>query len=68
MGALVAATKTSAELLGLDDRIGTLEEGKLADLVIFDGDPLTDIKFLQDTARVHVVMTGGTTVVDRTRA
>lgn len=65
MGALVAATKTSAELLGLADRIGTLEEGKLADLLVFDGDPLADIKTLQDTARVHVVMTGGTVAVDR---
>lgn len=67
MGALVSATKTSAELLGLDDQIGTLEEGKVADLVIFDGDPLQDIKALQDTARVHVVMTGGMAAVDRTR-
>jgi imidazolonepropionase-like amidohydrolase len=67
MGALVAATKTSAELLGLDHRIGTLEEGKLADLLIFDGDPLDDIKLLQDTARIHVVMTSGKVAIDRTQ-
>ncbi len=65
MGALVAATQISAELLGLADRIGTLEEGKLADLLIFDGDPLEDIKTLQDITRIHVVMTAGTIAVDR---
>lgn len=67
MGALVAATRTSAELLGLADRIGTLEEGKLADLLVVAGDPLQDIRILQDAADIHVVMTSGTVAVDRTR-
>ncbi len=38
--ALAAVTKNAAELLGLDDRIGTIEEGKLANIMITDGDPL----------------------------
>ena len=38
--ALAAITRTPAELLGLGDRIGTLEVGKDADLALFDGDPL----------------------------
>lgn len=66
MGALVAATKTSAELLGLAEEIGTLEEGKVADLLVFDGDPLDDIKTLQDVARMHLVLTNGEVAVDRT--
>jgi len=37
---LVATTRTSAELLGLSDELGTLEPGKRADLVVVDGDPL----------------------------
>lgn len=38
--ALVATTRTAAELMGLDDELGTLEPGKRADLVMVDGDPL----------------------------
>ena len=38
--ALKAVTINAAELLGIDDRVGSLEKGKNADLVIFDGDPL----------------------------
>ena len=38
--ALVATTRSAAELLGVDDELGTLEGGKRADLVIVDGDPL----------------------------
>ena len=37
--ALVATTRTAAELMGLDDELGTLEPGKRADLVMVDGDP-----------------------------
>lgn len=38
--ALEAVTKNAAEMLGLDDRIGTIEEGKLANIIVTDGDPL----------------------------
>ena len=44
--ALVATTKTAAELLGVEDDLGTIQEGKLADLVVVDGDPL-DVSQLQ---------------------
>lgn len=67
MGALVAATKTSSELLGLDHLIGTVQPGKLADLLIFDGNPIDDIKALQDRSRMHVVMSSGDIVIDRTQ-
>ena len=38
--ALDAITKNAAEMLGLDDRIGTIEEGKLANIIVTDGNPL----------------------------
>src|SRR5260370_39299324 len=49
--ALVAATKTAAEALDLDEHIGTVTEGKLADLIIVDGDPLTEPQLLGDPSR-----------------
>ncbi|GIX47693.1 MAG: amidohydrolase [Candidatus Tectimicrobiota bacterium] len=47
MGALVATTRTNAELLGLDHELGTVEAGKLADLLVVRGNPLEDIRVLQ---------------------
>jgi len=43
MEALMAATRTSAELCGVADRLGTVEVGKLADLIVLSADPLQDI-------------------------
>ncbi len=65
LGALVSATRTNAEMLGLDDAIGTVEEGKLADLLLVDGDPLDDIALFEDPARVLLVLQAGAIVVDR---
>jgi imidazolonepropionase-like amidohydrolase len=59
MEAIQAATRINAELLGWDDRLGTLEAGKLADLVAVPGDPLTDISEME---RVSFVMLGGRVV------
>jgi imidazolonepropionase-like amidohydrolase len=42
--ALLAATAADADLLGLADKIGTIETGKLADLVAVPGDPMQDIR------------------------
>lgn len=42
MGAIFSATKTNAELLKLDDKLGTVEPGKLADLIVLEGNPLRD--------------------------
>lgn len=58
--AIQAATKTPAEALGLARDLGTLEVGKLADLVAVEGDPLEDIRVLR---RVHAVLRAGRTVV-----
>ena len=50
MDAVVAATRNGADLLGLGSRIGTVEPGKIADLVVIDGDPLADISRLGNVA------------------
>jgi imidazolonepropionase-like amidohydrolase len=57
--ALLAATAADADLLGLADKIGTLQPGKLADLVAVPGDPLQDIR---QTEKVMFVMQGGRVV------
>jgi len=56
MQAIQAATIVGAELLGWEDRIGTIETGKLADIIAVGGDPLTDIQALRD---VRFVMVSG---------
>ena len=62
--AIGCATKSGAELMRMSDRIGTLEKGKLADLVVIDGDPLKDIRILQDRSKLSV-MKGGAWVTRR---
>lgn len=60
--AIRAATLSGAELLGWQDRIGSLEAGKLADVIAVEGNPLADIRRLE---RVVFVMKGGVVVKDR---
>jgi adenine deaminase len=59
MEALRAGTYNAAFALGMQDRIGTLEPGKFADVILVDGDPVADIQVLQDKARLKMVMKGG---------
>jgi imidazolonepropionase-like amidohydrolase len=54
--ALKAATSNDAELLGISEKVGTLEKGKVADIVAVPGDPMTDITA---TERVSFVMKEG---------
>jgi imidazolonepropionase-like amidohydrolase len=56
MQAIVSATKLSARVMGWEDRIGTVESGKYADLIAVEEDPLSDISVLE---RVSWVMKGG---------
>lgn len=58
---LTAATRRSADMLGVADRLGTLEAGKMADLVIVHGNPFED---LQAMRKVDKVFVGGRLVVD----
>jgi imidazolonepropionase-like amidohydrolase len=59
MQAILASTRTPARILGLADRLGTLEVGKLADLVAVRGDPLAEIGLFNDPGRVQVVVKAG---------
>ena len=57
--AILSATRTNAELFGMADRIGTVEAGKLADLIVVDGQPLDDVALLQNAQNVRLVMRDG---------
>jgi imidazolonepropionase-like amidohydrolase len=65
MQALQAATGWAAECLGIDRDVGTIQPGKLADLLVVDGDPLQDIAVLQDLQRIKLVFKEGERCVDR---
>ncbi len=56
---VTCATKTGAEIMGRGDELGTLEAGKLADVLVVDGDVLADMRVLQDRARFLAVLQGG---------
>lgn len=56
---LVATTRTNAELMGLADDLGTLQVGKLADLLVVDGDPLTNVSVLGRPDGIPVILQGG---------
>ena len=65
LAALRAATLAAARLLGLDREVGTLEVGKVADLVLVSGDPLAEPALWRDPARIALVAQGGRVVADR---
>jgi imidazolonepropionase-like amidohydrolase len=56
---IVAHTRTAAEAMGWADRVGTIAPGRLADLLVVDGDPLADIGILRDRTKLLVVMQDG---------
>lgn len=57
--AIAAATKTAAECLGWQDRIGTVEVGKLADVIVVHTDPLANIRSLEQPDNIVLVMQSG---------
>jgi len=60
--AITAATRGSAQALGLDEDLGTVEAGKTADLLVVDGDPLGDPSVLLDRSRIWLVVQAGRAV------
>jgi imidazolonepropionase-like amidohydrolase len=65
MQAIEAGTRIAAEVLGMSDRLGTIEPGKEADLVVVKKDPLEDIRVLQKHENILLVIQAGQIVVDR---
>ena len=59
METLVAATRLGGALMGRPDDLGVVKAGALADLLLVDGDPLTDIAILQDCGALRMIMKGG---------
>jgi len=59
MMAIQAATASAATLLGLESEIGTVEAGKVADLILVDGNPLDDIALLEKPSRITYVIQSG---------
>ncbi len=65
MEAIQTATGNAAEALQISRDVGTIEAGKFADIIAVDGDPLLDIRVLQEKAKIRLVMKEGRVYVDR---
>jgi imidazolonepropionase-like amidohydrolase len=65
LGALRAATIEAARLLDLQDEVGTLEPGKVGDVLLVGGDPLAEPALWRDPTRVAMVVQGGRIAADR---
>ncbi len=57
--ALKAATSVGAEMMGMGDSLGRVQEGFLADLLLVDGDPVGDVRILQDNKKINAIMKDG---------
>lgn len=62
MEAIIAATKTAGETLGLGEHLGTVEKGKVADLIVVDGDPSEDIHCLRRAGNPQFIIKSGATL------
>ena len=58
-GAIMAATRVNAAMMKIDEKVGTVEAGKLADLLLLDGNPLEDITMFQNRDKIQIIMQGG---------
>jgi imidazolonepropionase-like amidohydrolase len=59
MEVLLSATQVNAEIFRMSDRIGSVEPGKYADLLVVDGNPLKDLRVFQNPARLLAIVKGG---------
>ena len=65
MEAILTATRNAARAIKMDADLGTVEAGKIADVIAVKGDPLADIRVLQERKNIGLVMKEGTVYVDR---
>ena len=65
MDAILTATRNAAQALKMEKDLGTLEAGKYADLIAVDGDPLKNIRCLQEKKNIKIVMKEGRIYADR---
>jgi imidazolonepropionase-like amidohydrolase len=59
MEAIVAATKYGGQIMGMGDELGMIKPGYLADLLLVDGDPIANIRILQDKSRLLAIVKDG---------
>ena len=59
MKAILCTTRDNAELMGLSDRVGTIEAGKCADFILVDGDPLKDVRIFQNREKILAIVQDG---------
>ena len=59
MEVLLSTTKVNAELFRMSDRIGTVEPGKYADLIVVAGNPIRNLRAFQNLDNLKVIMKGG---------
>ncbi len=59
MKAILCTTRDNAELMGMSDKVGTIEPGKYADFIIVDGDPLEDVRIFQNRDNILAIVQGG---------
>jgi imidazolonepropionase-like amidohydrolase len=64
METIVATTKKAAECLGWEDRVGTIQSGKLADIILVKTNPLQDVRSLENVDNIAMVMKDGRVVKD----
>ncbi|MCD6077270.1 MAG: amidohydrolase, partial [Ramlibacter sp.] len=67
MEAILAYTRDNAKIVGLEGRVGTIAAGKLADIIVWEQDPLKDIRVLQQPALLSAVVKDGR-LIDRSEA
>jgi imidazolonepropionase-like amidohydrolase len=65
MEAILTTTRNAAHAIKMEKDLGTIEVGKLADIIAVKGDPLKDIRVLQEKKNIQIVMKEGRVYADR---